>query len=352
MHNKKASVLMISLWILSILVILAISLGHRAVISLKLARNQRDGLKAYLYAKSGIYKAVSVLKEDEKSGSPTKDYDGREECGVNLDNKEPQAFFVQEFENGAGSFKVGYQDSSDKFVYGMRDEDSKINININTIVSGIEKDGIIGLFTEKGMDKNKAIELVDTIIAWIGQNTTISKAKKENFNSLEELLLVFEYYYREVENDLPEDARKKAQATYAKIEDYLRVVGDKAGDNKININTALAETIAIFASICAKKAAPAQTDLDAYLAAANSLTAKLTDYLVIQPFKNSSELEVFFNNLTGTEEKNIAVNLKSAFKVKSNFFRLESTGTSGRIEKKITAIYDRSTPSFVYWKEN
>lgn len=340
--NKRASVLMISLWILSILVILAVSLGHRAVISLKLARNQRDGLKAYLYAKSGIYKAVVVLKEDEKAGSPTKDYDSREECGVNLENKEPKVFFAQEFENGTGGFRVGYRDPLDKFVYCMRDEDSKINININTVApaNDLEKRIIIGLFTENGINDADAKELVDTIVMWIDSNTTISKAKKENFNSLEELLLVFEYYYREIKNELPEDARKEAQATYAKIKDSLRVVGDK----KININTASDKTVGILVFAAANGKTTEASDLAAALNGCR-------ERIALEPLKEENDLN---NLLTGLsiEQTTIYNILKlEIFKVKSDYFRIESTGTSGRIEKKITAIYGRTAQCFSYWKE-
>ncbi|MFH1440909.1 MAG: hypothetical protein ABIH18_02545 [Candidatus Omnitrophota bacterium] len=349
MKNKKASVLMISLWILAILVILAITIGHRAVISLKLARNQRDGLKAYLYAKSGVYKAVAILKEDAELGSPAENYDTKEACGVNLEDKEPETFFVQEFENGTGDFTVAYYDSKGEVFYGMSDEYGKVNINISTDAQNnkFERDVVIDLFTN--YDIGNADELVDTIIAWIDPNAIISKAKKENFNSLEELLLVFEYYYREVNKDLTEDPRKQAQITYAKIKDSLRVVGDK----KININTASDEIITAFSSATAKTAPlPPGIDLNDYLTAANQLVVELTDYLKGYLFKSNSELDVFLNSLTDPAEKNIAGILRPLLEVKSDFFRIESTGISGRIEKKITAIYDRPNKSFLYWKEN
>ena len=59
--NKKASILMINLWILALLVIFAIGLGHRASINLRLLRYQRDALKASLFANAGINKAVMLL---------------------------------------------------------------------------------------------------------------------------------------------------------------------------------------------------------------------------------------------------------------------------------------------------
>lgn len=340
MHNKKASVLMISLWILSILVILAISLGHRAAISLKLARNQRDGLKAYLHAKSGIYKAVAVLKED-MNDADTKDYDSIDACGVNLRDKKAKDFFVQEFENGTGSFTVAYRKPEGGTAYGISDEDGKVNINISTAAGNdFEKQVIIDLFKKCNIDK--AEELVNTIAAWIDSKTTISKAKKENFNSLEELLLVFEYYYREIENDPPEDARKEAQATYAKIKDSLRVVGDK----KININTVSDKIIGIlvFATV-----APGgdTTEASNFAAALN----KRRESIALEPLKEENDLNGFLTSLSDNIYNSLKFDKLNIFEVKSDFFRIESTGTSGRIEKKITAIYDRSKKSFVYWKE-
>ena len=72
--NKKGSILMITLWILALLVIFTLSLGQRSLINLKLMRYQRDSLKAYYLAKSGINKAIDVLGKDEN-----KDYDSLDE---------------------------------------------------------------------------------------------------------------------------------------------------------------------------------------------------------------------------------------------------------------------------------
>ena len=61
---KRGSVLIIALWILTILVIFAVTIGHRASLNLKLARFQRDSLKANFLTQSDINKAIAVLEND------------------------------------------------------------------------------------------------------------------------------------------------------------------------------------------------------------------------------------------------------------------------------------------------
>lgn len=347
MQDKRASVLMISLWILSILVILAVSLGHRAVISLKLARNQRDGLKARLYAESGIYNAIGVLKNDV-----SKDYDSLDETwSTGKDDKDKLILDnVQIRDDYEGGFLVKYLCDKDTGEYRcMSDEESRININeINTP----EKQQILlKLFEYAEIDKPEDFNKL--FINWIDTNSLSGAGediciKHQPLKIPEELLLILEYYYGKNNAD-KSTVCKKAREAYNKIKDLITVYSD---NGRININTVLAEAIAIFTFVYAQKEAlAAQAGLGTYLSAANNLAGEINGYIAEHPFKSSSELETFFSNLTITEEQNIAATLKSAFEVKSNFFRIESTGISGRIEKRITVIYNRSAQSFLYWKE-
>ena len=62
--NKRASVLMIVLWILAALVLFALGLGHRASIHLKISSFQKDRIKAGFLARAGIQKAIFLLEQD------------------------------------------------------------------------------------------------------------------------------------------------------------------------------------------------------------------------------------------------------------------------------------------------
>ena len=58
---------MISLWILAILTILAVGIGHRVSMGLRLARYQKDKLKGLYLAKAGL-KVLIVEKNDKPGG--------------------------------------------------------------------------------------------------------------------------------------------------------------------------------------------------------------------------------------------------------------------------------------------
>ncbi len=174
--GRKGSVLMISLWILVILVIFAFSLGYRASMSLKLARYQRDMLKADYLGRAGVNKALSVLKEDA-ADSNTGGYDTREECGVNLKGKEAKEIFSLSLKDGDESFDIGCNDSSQDFIYGMRDEESKININQTTPFC---KKMVFSLLDSKEIEY--PAELADALMDWISPGSQIDIAKKEKLN--------------------------------------------------------------------------------------------------------------------------------------------------------------------------
>ena len=112
----KGVILLVTLWILAILSLLAIGIGFRRSIELKLAGYQIDSLKAYEIAKAGIVKAVDALERDKK---PT--VDTLRECGITLALEENETFDGK-FRNitvGAGRFSISY----------LEDAARKIDIN-------------------------------------------------------------------------------------------------------------------------------------------------------------------------------------------------------------------------------
>jgi len=77
-RGNKGSILMIAMWVMAILVIFTLGLGHRASINLRLAKYQKDRLKAAYLAKAGISKAIAILQED-KNTPQTSGYDSLNE---------------------------------------------------------------------------------------------------------------------------------------------------------------------------------------------------------------------------------------------------------------------------------
>ena len=115
MDSNKGSILITTLWIIAILSLLAMGIGFRSSLEVRLSKYNMDKLQAQYLAKAGIEKARERLLND---GHP--DYDTLYECGISLEDEEtPESIFgAQSNKLGDGSFSVG-SDAG----YGMIDED-------------------------------------------------------------------------------------------------------------------------------------------------------------------------------------------------------------------------------------
>ncbi len=119
---NKGSILILTLWILTTLVLLAVGLGYTTSIDQRLVSYQRDRLKALYLAKAGYVRALAELEQDS-----TPEVDSYQDLWA----QNPEAF--QEAELGEGIFTVSYpvpgEDGEKEVVHGVVDEDRKVNIN-------------------------------------------------------------------------------------------------------------------------------------------------------------------------------------------------------------------------------
>lgn len=339
MQNRKGSVLIISLWILAILIVFAIGVGHRASINLRLARYQRDRLKAYGLAKAAIFKAISLLKADAEDPE-TQGYDTRNLCGVNLKGKDPKDIFSREWNDSAEGFKIGYIDSSGEFVFGMDDEERKININ------GTEdsyKKKIIALLNAKSI--GYAEEIASTIIDWMKPDTKIDIAKKELLKNPNELSVILEYFYQK---NGESNYRDDAYETFNTIKDLITLYGNQK--DKVNINTVNEEILAIFATSIA--------DLQEVDRVPNVIgeIIKLRDekIKINQPFKVSNDIKIEETGINLSDNLSVQLfnKLKNSFIFSSHYFKIEVIGSIGKITKNITIIYNREMQRIIFWHEN
>ncbi len=171
---NEGSVLILVLWILSFLVLLGLGLAYTTSLDQKLVGYQRDRLMALYLAKGGYYRALAELEQD-----PTPQVDSY------LDpwSHNPDAF--QEAALGQGSFTVSYplpgEDGSEGVVYGVVDEDRKVNINTASQTVLLRLPGMTD-------------EIADSVLDWRaehrGLGESLGKVKDRPFKVLEELLLV------------------------------------------------------------------------------------------------------------------------------------------------------------------
>jgi hypothetical protein len=327
---------MITLWITAILVIFALGLGHRAAISLKLARYQKDRLKAYYLAKAGINKAIAILKEDAQDPQ-TQDYDSIKACGVNLKSKEPQDIFSQNLGSENDNFVIGYYDATKTLIYGMREEEGKININ-TTGNANFDRAKVLVLLNTREIEN--AGELTDMIMNWIKTDSQIDISKKEPLTAPEELLVVLEYFYQSRGD---ENFQDKANDTFNGIKDLFTVFGPSSG--KININTASKDTLAVLAKAVDNEASSTLID---------SLIKQIIDFREGEtgPFITQSAIDNFMNALTNNDERETFGKMRVYLEAKSDYFRVNSRGEALNITRDITLVYDRSNGKIVYWHEN
>jgi len=221
----------------------------------------------------------------------------------------------------------------------MTDEERKINLNSASPAC------LAMLFEKFGIDTG-ANELINHILYWrsdpaLDANTVFPGLKKDRFSNCEELIIVLEYFYKNKTTDYQE----KAQDAFKLLRDSITTYGGNAlgsGAVILNINTVSADILTIFAKSLAADADEIST--------ANSLVEKIINLRNSQVVK--SEDEIVNGIQLSASELNFLNKIKSNLVYKSNYFKIESSGNSGRGLKKISAIYDRNKTKFLYWHQH
>jgi type II secretory pathway component PulK len=299
---RRGGVLMVALWVMAILAVFALALGQRSALDLKIARVHRDSLRAGWLAASGIAQAVALIDADE---SPT--YDTIAECGFSLKGKQPQEILNRDWED-YGGFRIE-----------ITDEERKINAVKN-------KDQLKRVMTERARYSDA---FAGKVIAAINPQTPL--------NVPEELPFVIEGAYL-ADGQAPEEALAKSRADFSMFKDLITIYGE----GRVNLNTAPKEVLDV---LCAETPN------------AGGLGQKIIDFRE-RDFFNENTVDAVKNefaassSLTADESAAIdALYNQTLLSVKSDNFRIKSTGTVNSITKVITAVYSRSTKKFVYWQE-
>jgi competence ComEA-like helix-hairpin-helix protein len=126
--KRKASILVGLLWCVAILSLVVVSVLHTSRIDLLAQKNYGDRIQAHYLALAGIEKAKALIYQNARDRSRTqKNHSGE------LYNS-PDKFRDVAF--GRGKFRVfrrGRQDEGGGVIYGVSDEESRLNLNTATI---------------------------------------------------------------------------------------------------------------------------------------------------------------------------------------------------------------------------
>lgn len=282
---------MISLWVAVILSMMAVGLGHRLSMALRLSGYQKDKLKSLYQAKSGLTLAISGLESDDPS------YDALTDS------------WAQEDEEG--------------FIKVV-DEERKININTAS------KELLTALLEEYSFSDIEA--RVNNILIWRGDIPDEAKiyeglgysSKGAVFTNCQELLLVKDFQLQD----------------YQLLKDTITVY---PGD-KVNINTAAEDVLTILANSVAQGAEQQ-----------NAVASVVTGIINIRndpnrgPFKDIAAAQI--DAAPGSADESLFNNLKPKLTVASSYFTVESTGNAGKIKTRIEAVYNRAEKKTTYWHE-
>jgi DNA uptake protein ComE-like DNA-binding protein len=125
--RKRASVLIGLLWCVALLAVVVVGVLHTARMDLLTGKNSTDKIQARYLALAGIEKAEALLYQNARDRSHT---------GVNHTGQfynDPQDF--REITFGRGTYSVlrrGRDDEGGGVIYGVSDEESRLNINTAT----------------------------------------------------------------------------------------------------------------------------------------------------------------------------------------------------------------------------
>lgn len=336
--NARGSILIITLWVLSLLTILAVNLGFTTRSQLHYARHLQNRLKMYYLAKAGIERAIIELINDEIQGIDT-----LIEPWANNDE------LFKEMPLGEGFITVSYQlqlQGEDNVgeeitLYGAMDESSKIDINrapIKILITLLERIGEVG--TEE------AVDIAGAIMDWRDANIVTSpggaedkyyqgldmpyECKNEKFQIPEELLLV----------------KGMTPEIFSKIKEVITVYGT----GKVNINTA--SYPALYA-----------------LGLSESLCRQIVEFRQGRDGEMGTEDDNIFESVQQIRnvgplftEESIQINQlisSNILTVKSDIFRINSSGQlkdeRGVRSRDIVCILRREKlkgPQILYWLED
>jgi len=329
--NKKSQVLIISLWILAILTVLAVGIGHRVAMSLRMSRYQKDSLKAFYLAKAGVNLAIAEIEKDTTAAydSPDEKWANNEELFRNI------TLTDNALEYASVSYTFLDENNLPKTVYGAMDEERRININNAPSVL------LASLLGESGVSVTSGV--VNNILIWRGDAQDTSKVyeslgyppKAADFTNTEELALV-----KDMVSDGPQEMRG-----------LITVYGDKT-----NINTAPQEILKVIFHSQVEFLNSNNVN-DVIAGDADTLAQKIIDCRRGGDGVEGTADDAFFSDISRVaaaielnekEEKILQQAIENGLiGVQSKFIRIEAAGHTGNVTKKLTVVYDRTAKNIV-----
>ena len=155
------------LWCLALLSVMVISVLHTARMDLLVVKNYGDRIQAHYLALAGIEKAEALLYRDAEDRSRSQ----KNHTGNFYDD--PRQFRKVPLGRGVFSvFRRGRSDEGGGIIFGVGDEESRLNVNIATA-------------DELAKLQNMAPDVATAIVNWRGGNSTTIAAEMQYYEGLQ-----------------------------------------------------------------------------------------------------------------------------------------------------------------------
>jgi len=339
-RRNSGQVIIITLWVMIILALLAISVANRVAIALRLARYQRDCLKADALALAGINSMIF-----EFSGKKNIYGLSRESW---VDNKEKFYKVVLDPNKLNETFTVSYEaldeNGQSQIYYGALDEERKVNIN------NVDVGLLAALFEELDISAQDSQSLADNICAWRGENASTEEdsqsyyadkgysRKGMPFTNIQELLLV----------------KDMSAGTYAKIKDFITVFGT---EGKININTANAKVLRALIRCYINKLISEASPVVTGVSDGESLLAGIIAYRNKGGcFSDIDNLATDLNFSANSKEGQILNLMRNMLTTQSWYFRIRASGElkNYSLIRHTECVFDNSGDpgKIVFWHQD
>ncbi len=317
----RGSILITTLWILTILALLAIGIGVRMSVDLKLTGFSLNRAKALYLAEAGFRKTVILLKEDD-----TKTLDTLNEswsCGY---DRYEESNLLKEIPLGEGSFTVSYAAGADEneqelYLYGASAENGRININ--KAGDSLDLTFLPGVTTD----------IAECILDWKdeGSDAKLNGAEDGYYQDLEP-----PYECKDAPFSVPEElllVKGVTREIYEGIKDLITVYGEGA---EINLNMAPED---VLAAVIGDEYEGLARKIVIYRNGDDGVPGTDDDRYFQQMSLVSAQL-----GLTGIDLPRMEDLIeKNRFTVKSDVFRIRSSGSvaDGKVNKTINAVVSR-----------
>ena len=356
-NDKSGIILIITIWILVILTILAMSIARMARLELALTGFYLDKMKASYVAEAGFSSVLARIQEDSNNPE-TRDYDTLYECGISIAQEITAQDIFKDVSVGEGTYSVGYNLPVDEeetyYIFGLQDEERKLNIN----AININNFTIFSSFLESfDVDSETAEIIAASISDWRDADSNVTDSlygaeddyymrednpyhcKNSYFESLEEILLV----------------REMTEEIFLKIKDYITVYPFESSSIRVNVNTDDRKILNSLSSSTVDKV-PGTDLVDA-----DSLTEKIVLYRLGDDGIEATDddrlisLQQPGDLLLNPKENALFARLRNDYLVaKSDYFRINVEGYSedGKIVSKIQTVVNRDELAPIAWQEN